>query len=140
LRARFGLSGHDRQPCLPGTDPAALSAPDGLDTPPHPDALAPETYTPGADGTETLFDGRVTAAATGSGPFGSSPYGFAALGDGRALFGAKDGTGGSELWVTDGSAAGTTLLKDVEPGYGIGFFFCAAMPVVGGTSWRDAAG
>ena len=54
-------------------------------------------------------------------PF-SFPGSFGALGDGRALFGASDGTGGVELWITDGTAAGTRLVKDINPGRGDGAF------------------
>ena len=38
-------------------------------------------------------------------------YGFAALGDGRMVFQANDSTNGLELWVTDGTEAGTVLVK-----------------------------
>jgi ELWxxDGT repeat protein len=47
-------------------------------------------------------------------PF-SFPGSFGALGDGRALFGASDGVGGVELWITDGTAAGTRLVEDLLP-------------------------
>ena len=39
-----------------------------------------------------------------------------ALGDGRAVFIAEDGTHGRELWVTDGTAAGTRMVADIRPG------------------------
>jgi ELWxxDGT repeat protein len=35
--------------------------------------------------------------------------------DGKVLFAADDGTVGSELWISDGSAAGTTLVRDLHP-------------------------
>ena len=41
---------------------------------------------------------------------------IAALGDGRAVFSADDGIHGQELWVTDGTAEGTRLLRDIRPG------------------------
>lgn len=40
---------------------------------------------------------------------------FARLGD-RIIFAADDGMHGNEPWITDGTAAGTRLLKDVNPG------------------------
>jgi ELWxxDGT repeat protein len=46
---------------------------------------------------------------------------FTALGDGRLVFRADDGSSGLALWVTDGSTAGTTLLKDIHPGPGATF-------------------
>lgn len=36
------------------------------------------------------------------------------------MFKANDGTNGSELWSTDGTEAGTTMLKEVLPGAGGG--------------------
>src|SRR6266851_1483413 len=36
----------------------------------------------------------------------------------KILFRANDGTHGDELWVTDGTAAGTALLDDIIPGSG----------------------
>src|SRR3954464_10108277 len=52
---------------------------------------------------------------------------FAALGDGRLVFPAFNGSTGDELWVTDGTTAGTTLVKDINPGPGSSFagFFAA---------------
>ncbi len=46
----------------------------------------------------------------------STPQELTALGNGKALFSANDGTNGRELWVTDGTAGGTTLVKDINPG------------------------
>ncbi|MEM7200693.1 MAG: hypothetical protein AAF628_10530 [Planctomycetota bacterium] len=45
----------------------------------------------------------------------SSPQWTATVG-GLTLFAAADGSRGVELWRTDGTAAGTTLVKDIEPG------------------------
>src|SRR5688572_4975841 len=36
--------------------------------------------------------------------------------NGRLFFAAANATHGVELWVSDGTAAGTTLLKDINPG------------------------
>jgi ELWxxDGT repeat protein len=55
-----------------------------------------------------------------SGLNGSSPSGFTALGNGKAVFQARNGYGagttGAELWVTDGTSAGTILVKDIYAG------------------------
>jgi len=44
---------------------------------------------------------------------------FVALGD-RLFFAADDGAHGMELWVTDGTPEGTSLVKDLRPGPGGG--------------------
>jgi ELWxxDGT repeat protein len=41
---------------------------------------------------------------------------MAPLGD-RLLFSANDGVHGLELWVTDGTAVGTNLVADIQPGF-----------------------
>jgi len=38
--------------------------------------------------------------------------------NGKAYFNADDGIHGQELWCTDGTAAGTKLVKDINPGAG----------------------
>ena len=48
-------------------------------------------------------------------PNSSYPSNLYAFGS-RVLFSANDGINGTELWVTDGSITGTTLLSDVRPG------------------------
>jgi ELWxxDGT repeat protein len=45
----------------------------------------------------------------------SKPAGFTRL-NGALYFHANDGVNGIELWKTDGTAAGTQLLKDICPG------------------------
>ena len=47
-------------------------------------------------------------------PASSEPYGLTAL-DGQLLFTANDGIHGDELWKSDGTAAGTVLVKDIAP-------------------------
>src|SRR5690349_12715982 len=44
----------------------------------------------------------------------SEPADFAQLGA-RVLFTADDGAHGREVWVTDGTPGGTSLLKDINP-------------------------
>jgi ELWxxDGT repeat protein len=46
----------------------------------------------------------------------SFPYDFAALNNTTTVFQANDGVHGYELWRTDGTAAGTSLIKDINPG------------------------
>jgi len=54
---------------------------------------------------------------------GSFPQGYARAG-GLVFFAADDGQSGSELWRTDGTAAGTFLVADACPGD------CSSQPVV----------
>ncbi|MBX9737021.1 MAG: hypothetical protein K2X32_08850, partial [Phycisphaerales bacterium] len=49
----------------------------------------------------------------------SSPANFARLGN-SVLFAANDGTNGLELWISDGTAVGTVLLKNINAGAGVG--------------------
>ena len=59
---------------------------------------------------------------------GSLPQEFVVYGD-IALFSADDGQSGRELWRTDGTAAGTVLVKDLRPGTASSF---PRLPVVAG--------
>ncbi len=52
----------------------------------------------------------------GSGNTGNTLANITALGNGKALFSAMDATNGQELWITDGTANGTVLLKDIYAG------------------------
>ncbi len=49
------------------------------------------------------------------GPQGSFPEDLSAFGS-RLVFTADDGTHGRERWITDGTASGTILLADIQPG------------------------
>jgi ELWxxDGT repeat protein len=71
-------------------------------------------YTDGTTaGTSMLKD--INPGAASSGFFSpSGPRYFLSLGS-EAVFIANDGTHGLEPWVTDGTTAGTSLLKDINP-------------------------
>jgi ELWxxDGT repeat protein len=62
-------------------------------------------------GTHPIADIRPGPASSVAGPAV-----FSAFGDGRVLFWADDGVHGLEPWVTDGTAAGTRLVADIQPG------------------------
>jgi ELWxxDGT repeat protein len=65
-----------------------------------------------AAGTALVKD--INPGATGSAPY-TWYYDIVAIGNGKALFQANDGTHGAELWVTDGTAAGTALVRNINP-------------------------
>ena len=67
-----------------------------------------------ADGTELVKD-IGTGGAGGGYNYGSRPRSLTAVGS-TLYFSADDGTNGTELWKSDGTAAGTQLVKDIRPG------------------------
>lgn len=84
-------------------------------------------------------------------PARSSPETFTALRNGKVVFTADDGVHGRELWVTDGTEAGTVMLRDFQPGPGSSSiwsldivelddgrlkFEVGLPPLVEGESWR----
>jgi ELWxxDGT repeat protein len=68
-------------------------------------------------------------------PFGPAPP--AALG-GIVFFLANDGLSGLELWRTDGTAAGTQVVRDINPGPGGAFASPDTPTVVGGSLYFSA--
>jgi ELWxxDGT repeat protein len=67
-----------------------------------------------AEGTQLLKDINPGSSPYGS-PYSSSASNFTEV-DGKLFFTANDGVTGTELWVSDGTAEGTQLLKDINPG------------------------
>jgi ELWxxDGT repeat protein len=79
----------------------------------------------------------------GGGYEGSSIPNFLTDADGTLFFSADDGIHGSELWKSDGTSAGTTLVKDVNTGVGYpvgnpGSSFPNALTNVNGTLFFNA--
>jgi ELWxxDGT repeat protein len=69
--------------------------------------------------TDGTVKGTHLVADINPGPDNGTPqysFGSLSLGDGRALFTATDGVHGNEPWVTDGTAAGTQLLANINLG------------------------
>ncbi len=75
------------------------------------DLLADAALNPGGLVRDGDFDDVVFNLDFGAGP-------PAAAGTARAVFGADDGLHGAEPWITDGTAEGTQLLRDIAPGTG----------------------
>ena len=71
-----------------------------------------------ADGTAagTVLLADINPGSAGSNPTGSNPNRLLTNVNGTLFFRANDGTHGTELWKSDGTAAGTVLVKDIYPG------------------------
>src|SRR5262245_9309086 len=67
-----------------------------------------------ARGTVLVADIRPGSSPDGS-PYGSYPVELTAA-KGKVLFAADDGEHGQELWVSNGTARGTDLVRDIRPG------------------------
>ena len=72
-------------------------------------------------------------------PESGDPEDMIALGD-KVIFVAKDAEHGSELWVSDGTEAGTYLLLDYEPGVSNGINNLRDTTVVNGTLYFEENG
>jgi ELWxxDGT repeat protein len=58
----------------------------------------------------------VADLATGAGtPVGSAPEQITPLGNGRIVFVADEPGSGREVWTSDGTAAGTSVLRNINP-------------------------
>ena len=81
--------------------------------PSYPNQLWSTSQTAGDNGTMS----NTLLATIGSGNnWGYEPQFVAQIPSGKWFFTANDGTTGRELWITDGTPAGTMLLKDIYPG------------------------
>ena len=69
-----------------------------------------------AAGTAMLTD--INPGSSGGFPNSSSPFGFVQVSGGKVFFTATTAANGTELWVTDGTVAGTHITKDIASGTG----------------------
>ena len=79
--------------------------------------LAGSAFVPGQSREFLMIDGAgaTTTVDIRPGSNTSSPSQITRAGN-RAVFVANDGTTGNELWASDGTVAGTQLLRDIQPG------------------------
>jgi ELWxxDGT repeat protein len=92
-----------------------------------------------SDGTAagTVMVKDINPGAKSSSSYASLPEVPSAIYDGKLYFAADDGVHGSELWVTDGTTAGTRLFADINPGkHGSG---PQEMAVINGTLYMQAS-
>src|SRR5205814_687354 len=70
-----------------------------------------------SDGTAagTVLVKDINPGSTGGVPNSSNPTNLVTIG-GTVYFAADDGADGQELWKRNGTAAGTTLVNDINPG------------------------
>src|SRR4051794_11423610 len=93
-----------------------------------------------------LLEGRALLSVTPI-DFGATVTSQPVAMNGAIYYRATDPTHGDELWRSDGTAAGTSLLKDIRPGIGKGnprgltvvgntLFFSASDGVNGNQLWK----
>jgi ELWxxDGT repeat protein len=87
-----------------------------------------------AAGTQMVLDinpgSSILLPGSKASPNNSNPANLTVM-DGALYFTADDGTHGRELWQSDGTAAGTHLVKDINPGSGSAFPPIYAFPTWG---------
>jgi ELWxxDGT repeat protein len=94
-----------------------------------------------AAGTVMVKDINSIASFANNGPSGSglNSYNVRLTAIGNTLyFSATDGTNGTELWKSDGTAAGTVMVKDINNGSGSSFSSFSQLTAVGNTLYFQA--
>lgn len=85
----------------------------------HTDSLGYELWqSDGTDAGTKLVKDIYTGAGSGFGqnPYFEESYGALIIYKDKLFFRASDATNGTELWQSDGTTAGTVLVKDIMPG------------------------
>ena len=91
----------------------------------------------GTSGQRPSGHGLASSARRAPAPVGSSSVGSLTVVGGTLFFAATDPVNGRELWKTDGTTAGTVLVKDVNP---VGHSSPQELTAVGGTLFFEAYG
>jgi ELWxxDGT repeat protein len=112
----------DDVPHYPGSNPSSLTAMGGrLFFAANDGTRGEELWRSNGSRTGTVLVKNIRPGTYGYGNgFGSDPSYLTAAGL-RLFFTADDGTHGEELWKSDGSRAGTVLVKNIRPGTDTGY-------------------